>query len=421
MKFRYILLFSLLSTIIHAQNALVAEFYRHLKYNHVSPYLDIQGIHPIDSIEANNTSHYIFRKDNRGRIVEIFNHHYHTEKKHPLASIGAYRTHIDYRSNEEIRRFYDPNDMPVTNDRGVYVEKYIYDNDGNKEQLIFFDIDNVPMLSNWNIHRYVWNRVDSMIVEKRYNLYDEEVSLSPYFLFGTTGIVIDDINNRLSNYNLDSTYRVIDNKDGVAAYQDQFDSLGNHVSYSYYDSQGRYRLNQWGYSIGKKYFDNEGNHVKLDYLDDSLNVLRSLPVYTNTNVVLFGMATSEDSIDIRRVSLNYLIALQRLDPTLMNEIMSDSLNKMTLGYDRLLRKQVPKRTTRQQMMNYAKTWNKSGAMFPPNPSNEVEILDIYDRMASVRLVSDNWVEYLHLLKIDGQWEIQNLLWQHKDIRRYRDD
>jgi hypothetical protein len=36
----------------------------------------------------------------------------------------------------------------------------------------------------------------------------------------------------------------------------------------------------------------------------------------------------------------------------------------------------------------------------------------------VKLVSDNWVEYLHLIKLDGKWTLTNLIWQYKDINRY---
>jgi len=33
-------------------------------------------------------------------------------------------------------------------------------------------------------------------------------------------------------------------------------------------------------------------------------------------------------------------------------------------------------------------------------------------MAAVKLVSDNWYEYLHLLKINGHWKIKNLVWDY---------
>jgi hypothetical protein len=70
------------------------------------------------------------------------------------------------------------------------------------------------------------------------------------------------------------------------------------------------------------------------------------------------------------------------------------------------------------MIEFAKSWNKSGTRFPPKPSNEIKILDIYNRIATVKLISDNWVEYLHLVKTNDQWQIINLLWQYKNVDRY---
>ena len=50
------------------------------------------------------------------------------------------------------------------------------------------------------------------------------------------------------------------------------------------------------------------------------------------------------------------------------------------------------------MMAFANSWNKSNTKFPVPANNNVTILDIYNRIATVKLVSDNWVEYLHLMK-----------------------
>ena len=116
--------------------------------------------------------------------------------------------------------------------------------------------------------------------------------------------------------------------------------------------------------------------------------------------------------------MGYLIALQQLKPESMNEVLNDSLNKVTIGYDRALKKEYARATTKDQMMTFAASWNKANNKFPFKPNNEIEILDIYNRIANVKLVSDNWVEYLHLIKLDGQWSVINLIWQYKDVNRY---
>jgi len=84
-------------------------------------------------------------------------------------------------------------------------------------------------------------------------------------------------------------------------------------------------------------------------------------------------------------------------------------------------KAIARPTTRNQMIAFAEDWNKSNMKFPPVPNDKVTILGIYDQIASVQLTSDNWIEYLHLIKLDGEWKIINLIWQHKDVNRYRNN
>ena len=62
------------------------------------------------------------------------------------------------------------------------------------------------------------------------------------------------------------------------------------------------------------------------------------------------------------------------------------------------------------MIMFAESWNNDGTRFPPKPNNQAIILDSTHNMASVKLLSDNWYEYLHLVKIAGKWQIKNLLW-----------
>jgi len=42
---------------------------------------------------------------------------------------------------------------------------------------------------------------------------------------------------------------------------------------------------------------------------------------------------------------------------------------------------------------------------------EVRILDIYSTVASVRATMSGWIDYMHLAKIDGRWQIVNVLWE----------
>lgn len=177
-------------------------------------------------------------------------------------------------------------------------------------------------------------------------------------------------------------------------------------------------MNQWNYAIGEKNYDTLGNHIELKLFDTKGGIIASRTIYSNASIKTSSTASTRDSLEIKKQSSGYLIALQNLKPGLMDSVLNDSLNKITIGYDRNQIKQFGKATTKKQMIEFAKDWNKSGTKFPFNPNNQMEILDIYNRIATVKLISDNWVEYLQLIKLDGKWEIVNLIWQYKDVNMY---
>jgi hypothetical protein len=44
---------------------------------------------------------------------------------------------------------------------------------------------------------------------------------------------------------------------------------------------------------------------------------------------------------------------------------------------------------------------------------DVEILDIYEDVASVKVEMAGWIDYMHLAKFEGRWVIVNVLWLMK--------
>ena len=44
---------------------------------------------------------------------------------------------------------------------------------------------------------------------------------------------------------------------------------------------------------------------------------------------------------------------------------------------------------------------------------DVTILDRFENAASVKVVASDWIDYLHLAKVDGRWVIINVLWELK--------
>ena len=421
MKLLKLLIALCITSSVFAQNHFSTTYYRHLRYNHVSPYIPLAGTYEIDHATAQSTSHYIFKYDDSNRLVEILNNHYFTERQHPLASIGVYKLVVEYEKNKTIRTFFDKNGNRITNDRAVYKEIYSINENGFTSNLKLYDLDDKPMESNWGIAEYKWSKNENLIIENRYNLKNENVPLSPYFQFGTTGILLNEKGFPKAHYNLDADLNIINNDKGTASYQDEYDAKGNQIKYSYHDADNKLVMNQWGFAYGIKVYDSIGNQIGLNQFNTKGEQIRSRNIPSNTRMeyaATAATAAKKDTLEIHKKSAGYLKALQQLKPDLMNEVMNDSLNKVSIGYDRATKKEYARATTRKQMMEFANSWNKANNKFPSIPNDNVEILDIYNRIATVKIVSDNWVDYLHLIKLDGEWSIINILWQHKNINRY---
>jgi hypothetical protein len=44
---------------------------------------------------------------------------------------------------------------------------------------------------------------------------------------------------------------------------------------------------------------------------------------------------------------------------------------------------------------------------------DVQILDVFGSAASVRVTMSGWIDYMHMARVDGQWQIVNVLWELK--------
>ncbi|WP_445357111.1 hypothetical protein ACJJIC_12855 [Microbulbifer sp. ANSA002] len=76
-------------------------------------------------------------------------------------------------------------------------------------------------------------------------------------------------------------------------------------------------------------------------------------------------------------------------------------------------------TDYETMVWLAENYNKEGDKFTESPRVDINILDIDNRVASVKLTVDDWIDYMHLYKNDkNNWKIINVLWQYHDTKRH---
>ena len=54
----------------------------------------------------------------------------------------------------------------------------------------------------------------------------------------------------------------------------------------------------------------------------------------------------------------------------------------------------------------------AGKATPPEVRRtDVTILDVQGNAASVKLLMHDWIDYMHMSRIGGQWKIVNVLWE----------
>ncbi|NQZ21620.1 MAG: nuclear transport factor 2 family protein [Colwellia sp.] len=378
------------------------KYFGNIRYNHVSPHVDIKGVNPLTKAQSSTQPHYIFTYAENGKLSEIIDNSYHVQKRHPLTNFGAYKVTFSYKDNQETRLFFDVSNQPMANIKGVYKEVYSFDKQGFKHLLSFYNKENKPMESRWRIASYQWFKKDNWVIENRFNLKKEKQSLSPYFHFATTAIEYDALGNPYKHFNLNENLVVTNNKDGVAYYLDNYNEQGLHIKYAYYNEDREIINNQWAFAYAIKNYNQLGNYLhatKYDINNKQLNFpFKKSP-----------LTSAEDKAEIKRIATGYLVALQQRRPQLMKEVMHKDLSKHTVAnYGD--GGQYLRATSYKQMVKFAESWNNDGTKFPPNPNNQAIILDSTHNMASVKLLSDNWYEYLHLVKLAGKWQIKNLLW-----------
>ena len=64
----------------------------------------------------------------------------------------------------------------------------------------------------------------------------------------------------------------------------------------------------------------------------------------------------------------------------------------------------------EMMIGYVK--QGGGKSYPREKlKNEVIILDIYKNIATVKAISAQYMDYIHLAKFNGKWMIVNVLWE----------
>lgn len=130
-------------------------------------------------------------------------------------------------------------------------------------------------------------------------------------------------------------------------------------------------------------------------------------------VVGFGQ-TDSDRDAIKRTALNYAEGWYEGNADKMESALSPDLAK------RIARTNPQGQTRLDQMTALTLVQATRGGFGKQTPKDEqqkdVTILDVLGGAATVKLEMRDWIDFMHIAKVNGKWQIVNVLWEMKPKR-----
>jgi hypothetical protein len=116
--------------------------------------------------------------------------------------------------------------------------------------------------------------------------------------------------------------------------------------------------------------------------------------------------------EIKQTVLNYIEAWYRGEPERGEKSLHPELAERIVRVDQETGKDHLEMMSASRL---AERWGSGDGKKTPkeNQRKDITILDIHGNMASVKLETNVWVDYIHLAKFNDEWIIINILWELK--------
>ena len=133
-----------------------------------------------------------------------------------------------------------------------------------------------------------------------------------------------------------------------------------------------------------------------------------------TAAAMQGEARSQAAAEreaVRAAVLDYVEALYNAQPERIASSVNPALAKRGYFKKRGETTFSNEPMTYQQLFDLAGRWNKDGKQPVATAPKQIDIYDVLNQTASAKLTALWGVDYMHLAKYDGRWQIVNILWQ----------
>lgn len=120
--------------------------------------------------------------------------------------------------------------------------------------------------------------------------------------------------------------------------------------------------------------------------------------------------STQDHNAIVATALDYIDGFYDADGQRMTRALHEDVAKRDITSDRDTGRETVRNMTAGQLIEVTESGMGPGIVERDGRRSDVEILDVFENLASVRVDAITWVDYLHIGKIDGEWKIINVLW-----------
>ena len=133
-------------------------------------------------------------------------------------------------------------------------------------------------------------------------------------------------------------------------------------------------------------------------------------------ISLFSLTTfSQEVAQIERASLDYIEGFYEGDTMKIRRSLHPDLSKYGYSVDKNTGKYKGHAMTHERAMDFSLDVLKDSRWAAPEDAvKKIEILDVQNQIASVKLTVYWGIDYLLLAKYDGKWMITKVLWQASD-------
>ena len=118
--------------------------------------------------------------------------------------------------------------------------------------------------------------------------------------------------------------------------------------------------------------------------------------------------------DVKQASYNYIDAFYKVDTTLAYKSVHKNLRKVGWWYDD--KKKAYSGNLEMPfdaLINLAKKWNVKGDKVNDQSPRKVEILEVSDKIAVVKVTAVWGIDYVNLVNTEEGWKAINIVWQSK--------